>query len=166
MSQQVREPAHDEATAGSLDRRLVRLPSLEARLAEVAQTAPGPIAFSSSLGIEDQAILHAIAATGTRVDVFTLDTGRLFSETVDTIARSEQRYRVRIRVVGPEAADLEALVARDGILGFRLSVEARQACCGVRKVRPLKRALANAGSWLTGLRRGQSPGRSAGRGRG
>jgi phosphoadenosine phosphosulfate reductase len=123
--------------------------------------APRPVAFSSSLGIEDQAILHAIATAGAEVDVFTLDTGRLFAETIDTIVRSEQRYGLRIRVVAPEAADVETLVARDGIMGFRLSVEARKACCEVRKVRPLRRALAGAGTWITGLRRGQSAGRGA-----
>jgi phosphoadenosine phosphosulfate reductase len=161
MSRHVQEPGDDhEGAAADLDRRLARLPTLEARLAEAAQLAPGPIAFSTSLGIEDQAILHAMAAAGAGVDVFTLDTGRLFPETIDTIARSEQRYGLRIRVVAPEAADVEALAARDGIMGFRLSVEARKACCEVRKVRPLRRALAGAGSWITGLRRGQSAGRS------
>jgi phosphoadenosine phosphosulfate reductase len=134
---------------------------LETRLAEVARRAPGPIAFSTSLGIEDQAILHAIVAAGAKVDVFTLDTGRLFPETIETIERSEQHYGLRIRVMAPEAADVEALVARDGAMGFRLSIEARKACCDVRKVRPLKRALAGAGSWITGLRRGQSGGRGA-----
>jgi phosphoadenosine phosphosulfate reductase len=161
MSQHVQEPSDGHASAAAdLDRRLAQLPSLEARLAEVGQMAPRLVAFSSSLGIEDQAILHAIAAAGAEVDVFTLDTGRLFPETIDTIVRSEQRYALRIRVVAPEAADVEALVARDGVMGFRLSIEARKACCEVRKVRPLKRALAGAGSWITGLRRGQSAGRS------
>jgi phosphoadenosine phosphosulfate reductase len=147
-----------DAAAG-LDRRLGELAELEARLAEIGRAAPGPITFSTSLGVEDQALLHAICAAGAEVDVFTLDTGRLFPETVETIARSEQRYRLRIRVVAPEAADVEALVARDGVMGFRLSIEARKACCEVRKVRPLRRALAGAGSWITGLRRGQSAGR-------
>ena len=50
-------------------------------------------------------------------------------------------------------------MARDGVLGFRLSVEARKACCDVRKVRPLRRALEGAAVWITGLRREQSAGR-------
>jgi phosphoadenosine phosphosulfate reductase len=144
-----------------LDRRLADTKDLEQRIVEIAGHAPGPIVFSTSLGLEDQALLHAIAAAGARIDVFTLDTGRLFPETIDTIARSEQRYGLNIRVLAPEAADVEALIARDGVMGFRLSVEARKACCEVRKVRPLKRALAGAGSWLTGLRRGQSAGRGS-----
>jgi phosphoadenosine phosphosulfate reductase len=144
-----------------LERRLAGIQDLQQRLGEIGRVAPGPIVFSTSLGIEDQAILHAIAAAGAKVDVFTLDTGRLFPETIDTIANSERRYGLRIRVVAPEAADVEGLVARDGMLGFRLSVEARKACCEIRKVRPLKRALAGAGSWITGLRRGQSAGRGS-----
>ncbi|HEX6001446.1 MAG TPA: phosphoadenylyl-sulfate reductase [Hyphomicrobiaceae bacterium] len=149
----------DSALADDLEARLADVPDLTARLAEVDRLAPHPIAFSTSLGIEDQAILHAIATAGAQLDVFTLDTGRLFSETIDTIGRSEQRYGLRIRVIVPDAAETEALVARDGIAGFRLSIEARKACCEVRKVRPLKRALAGVGSWVTGLRRGQSAGR-------
>ena len=142
------DPRQDAAL--ELERRLAAIQHLEHRLVEIGRSAPGPIVFSTSLGIEDQAILHAIAAAGAQVDVFTLDTGRLFPETIDTIAESERRYGLRIRVVAPETADVEALVARDGVLGFRLSVEARKACCDVRKVRPLKRALAGAGSWFTG----------------
>ena len=61
----------------------------------------------------------------------------------------------------PDAREVEELVARDGIFGFRLAVENRKACCEIRKVRPLKRALAGAAGWVTGLRREQSAGRGA-----
>jgi phosphoadenosine phosphosulfate reductase len=132
---------------------------LEERIRLISDALPGRIAFSTSLGLEDQAALHAIAASGAAVDVFTLDTGRHFPETLDTIAASEQSFGLKIRVVVPDAADLEALTSRDGINGFRLSVDARKACCDARKVRPLKRALAGAEGWITGLRRGQSSGR-------
>ncbi len=134
---------------------------LDARIAYIAGAIDGRVAFSTSLGNEDQAILHAIATAGAAVDVFTLDTGRHFPETLETIERSERRYGLRIRVIVPEAHELEALVARDGINGFRLSIEARKACCDVRKVRPLHRALAGATGWMAGLRRGQSNGRQS-----
>lgn len=147
--------------AAALDRRLADLDSLEGRIAEISCTISGSIAFSTSLGLEDQAVLHAIAQTGAGIDVFTLDTGRHFPETLETIDRSEQRYGVRIRVVAPDAADVEKLVARDGLFGFRLSVEGRKACCDARKVRPLRRALEDAAAWVTGLRRDQSAGRVA-----
>jgi phosphoadenosine phosphosulfate reductase len=160
MVQQLQSQAADGQRAAALiERRFAEITDLEERHTEIGRAAPGPVRFSTSLGLEDQAILHAISAAAARIGVFTLDTGRHFPETLETIALSEQRYGLRIRMVAPEAADVEALVARDGVTGFRLSVEARKACCEVRKVRPLQRALAGAGSWVTGLRRGQSAGR-------
>jgi phosphoadenosine phosphosulfate reductase len=138
---------------------LGKIGSLEDRISEIARSVPGKLAFSTSFGLEDQAVLHAIAQTGAGFDIFTLDTGRHFPETLETLERSEQRYGLRIRVVVPEAAHVERLVARDGAFGFRLSVDARKACCEVRKVRPLARALRGAAGWITGLRRGQSSGR-------
>jgi phosphoadenosine phosphosulfate reductase len=95
------------------------------------------------------------------VDVFTLDTGRHFPETLQTLNESGLRYRLKIRIVAPEAREIEGLVARDGIMGFRLSIENRKACCEVRKVRPLRRALAGASGWITGLRRQQTAGRAS-----
>jgi phosphoadenosine phosphosulfate reductase len=140
---------------------IARARTLETRIRVIADVLGPGVRFSTSLGLEDQAVLHAIAITGVPIDVFTLDTGRHFPETLDTIAASERRYGLRIRVIAPEAADLETLVARDRINGFRLSIDARKACCDVRKVRPLRRALAGASAWITGLRREQSHGRTA-----
>jgi phosphoadenosine phosphosulfate reductase len=151
----------DAQTAVALDRRLAGLEGVEERILELRRTLTGRIAFSTSLGIEDQAVLHAIAATGADIDVFTLDTGRHFPETLETLDASERRYRLRIRVVAPDAAEVEALVARDGIYGFRLAVENRKSCCEIRKVRPLQRALGGAEGWITGLRRDQSAERAA-----
>jgi phosphoadenosine phosphosulfate reductase len=160
MPQQAQNSAvGPEGAAAELDRRLAEAADLSERLTLLDRIAPGPVVFSTSLGLEDQAILHAVAEVGAKIEIFTLDTGRLFPETIETIERSERRYGLRICVVTPEANDVQTLVARDGVMGFRLSVEARKACCDVRKVRPLKRALAGAGSWITGLRRGQSAGR-------
>jgi phosphoadenosine phosphosulfate reductase len=139
--------------------KLARADRLEDRIAALAGVVPGRVAFSTSLGIEDQVILHAIAATAAPVEVFTLDTGRHFPETLETLEASARRYSLNIRVLAPDAGDLEELVARDGLFGFRTSVDSRKACCEVRKVRPLRRALAGAGGWVTGLRRGQSAGR-------
>jgi phosphoadenosine phosphosulfate reductase len=144
-----------------ISRELAARSDLEQRIAFVARAIAGRIAFSTSLGIEDQAILHAIATSGASIDVFTLDTGRHFPETLNTIESTEWRYSLRIRVIAPASEQLEALIARDGINGFRLAVEARKDCCDVRKVKPLQRALAGAAAWLTGLRREQSSGRLA-----
>jgi len=150
--------------AAALAAVLPDLATLTERIVAIAMAVPGRIAFSTSLGIEDQAVLHAIAqaheTAGVNIDVFTLDTGRHFPETLETLAESEMRYGLKIRVVFPEAKAVEDLVARDGIMGFRLAIENRKACCDVRKVQPLNRALAGAGGWITGLRRDQSAERS------
>ncbi|MGH6735072.1 MAG: phosphoadenylyl-sulfate reductase [Methyloceanibacter sp.] len=147
--------------AATLDERLARIDSLTDRIREVKRRIEGRIAFSTSLGLEDQAILHAIADSGVDVDVFTLDTGRLFPEVLETIELSELRYRLRIRLVVPDAKEVEELVARDGVYGFRHAVENRKACCEIRKVRPLNRALEGAQGWMAGLRREHSDERAA-----
>ncbi len=159
-TQTAREPAGSVNAARLLHTALSGTSDLAERIKLSARAIEGRIAFSTSLGIEDQAILHAIAASGSEIDVFTLDTGRLFPETIDTLDESELRFAMRIRVLSPDAGAAEALVARDGMLGFRRSLEARKACCHVRKVLPLERALAGASGWITGLRREQSAGRA------
>ncbi len=142
--------------AAELAERLAGIGPLEDRIHEIVRSIPGRVTFSTSLGLEDQAILHAIAISGAKVDVFTLDTGRHFPETLDTLDASERRYGLKIRAMAPDAREVEELVARDGIYGFRLAVENRKACCEIRKVRPLRRALEGAAGWITGLRRSQS----------
>ncbi len=146
--------------ARALDAELAKLKSLEERIAAIRRAIPGRVTFSTSLGLEDQALLNAIAAKGKDVDVFTLDTGRHFQETLETVEASEQRYGLKIRLVAPDAKEVEDLVARDGVFGFRQSIDARKACCDIRKVRPLNKALAGAAGWITGLRRSQSGGRA------
>lgn len=135
------------------------LDGLEDRITAIRAAISGRIVFSTSLGIEDQVILDAIAASGADIDVLTLDTGRHFPETLETIRDSELKYGVKIQVVAPDKDDVDALVARDGVFGFRNAVENRIACCDVRKVRPLSRALKGASGWITGMRRSQSEGR-------
>ncbi|HEX2510587.1 MAG TPA: phosphoadenylyl-sulfate reductase [Microvirga sp.] len=137
--------------------------NLPARLRAARRLVPGRLVFTTSFGLEDQAIAHAIFSHGLDLDieVVTLDTGRLFPETYDVWAETEARYGCRIHAVAPRTKDLEALVSAQGINGFRHSVEARLACCGIRKVEPLGRALAGAGGWITGLRSEQSAGRAA-----
>jgi phosphoadenosine phosphosulfate reductase len=148
-----------------LNDALAATDDLVSRIKKVSERIEGRIAFSSSLGLEDQAILHAIAnsgvlKSGAEIDVFTLDTGRLFPEVLETVELSELRFRTRIRLVAPDAAELEELVARDGVFGFRQSVDNRKSCCEVRKVRPLNRALQGAQGWITGLRREHSEARA------
>lgn len=144
----------------SLNTALAASSTLSNRLQIIAEELNGRIAFSTSLGLEDQAIFATIAETKLPFDVFTLDTGRHFAETYDVLNVTEGRYKRRIRVLYPDAHEVETLVARDGILGFRDSIENRIACCQIRKVHPLQRALKGAIGWITGLRRSQSLNRS------
>jgi phosphoadenosine phosphosulfate reductase len=145
----------------SLDQRLTRVKNLADRIREMRRRIEGRIVFSTSLQLEDQAILHAIAESGADIDIITLDTGRLFPEVLETVELSELRYGVRIRLVTPDASEVEQLVARDGVFGFRHSVDNRKTCCEIRKVRPLNRALEGAQVWISGLRREHSDERAA-----
>jgi len=133
---------------------------LARRVETVRREVSGRIAFTTSFGVEDQAIADAIFSQDLDIDVVTLDTGRLFPETYELWAATEHRYGRRIRALYPDHEQLEALVTRQGVNGFRASLVARQACCAARKVEPLGRALAGAAAWMTGLRAEQSPERA------
>jgi phosphoadenosine phosphosulfate reductase len=133
---------------------------LPARLRAIRDALPGRIALTTGFGLEGQAITHAVFESGLAIDVVTLDTGRLFPETYAVWAETEQRYRRRIRGFFPDQERIEGYVAREGINAFRNSIEARQTCCHIRKVEPLRRALAGATGWITGVRGDQSRSRS------
>jgi phosphoadenosine phosphosulfate reductase len=141
--------------AAALDRALAGL-DVTGRLKRFREQVQGTIAFATSFGLEDQVILHHMCEAGLDIDLVTLDTGRLFPETYATWQRSEQRYGRRVRAIYPRHAAVETLIASQGINGFYASREARGACCHVRKVEPLARALAGAQGWITGLRADQS----------
>ncbi|WP_201158040.1 phosphoadenylyl-sulfate reductase, partial [Rhodobaculum claviforme] len=129
------------------------------RLQAIRAAIPGPVVLTTAFGIESQLLTHFIARERLDIDLVTLDTGRLFPETLDVWAETEARYGVRIFALHPDRTELDALLARDGPMGFRQSVTARQHCCHVRKVLPLARALKGAGGWISGLRRDQSTAR-------
>ncbi|MHB1323212.1 MAG: phosphoadenylyl-sulfate reductase [Coriobacteriia bacterium] len=124
-------------------------------LAWAAETFPGRVGLASSLGIEDQVLTAMIAGARLPIGVFTLDTGRLFPEAYDLMHLTSARYALPIRLYSPDASEVEEMVALHGVNLFRDSVAARRRCCEVRKVRPLRRALAGLDAWLCGLRSGQ-----------
>lgn len=131
------------------------------RIAGARARIEGRMVFTTSFGVEDQMVTHAIARSGADIEIVTLDTGRMFAETYDVWAATEERYDLRIRAFYPKADAVEALVAERGINGFYDSLGARKSCCTVRKVEPLGRALSDASAWVTGLRAGQSAAREA-----
>ena len=143
------------AKAARLAPLLADLPPSE-RIARLRRNVTGKITLTTAFGLESQVILHLLDREGLDIDVVTLDTGRLFPETYDLWAETERRYGRRIRAIQPRHADLEALLERQGVNGFYESREARTACCHVRKVEPLDRALDGAQAWISGLRGDQS----------
>jgi phosphoadenosine phosphosulfate reductase len=153
------------ATAASLEDLVPILATSGAtpleRLQALRANVPGRIVFTTSFGIEDQAITHWIFTSGLDIDVVTLDTGRMFPETYDVWAATEDRYGRRIRSFHPDSAAIAEFVGDWGINGFYHAKEARLSCCGIRKVEPLGRALAGASAWVTGLRADQSGARAA-----
>jgi phosphoadenosine phosphosulfate reductase len=120
-----------------------------------------PAAFSTSFGAEDMVVLDLIRRHALPISIFTLDTGRLPEETYTLMQEAEQRYGKCVANFFPDAQAVQKLVAANGINGFYESVENRKACCAVRKLEPLGRALAGKRAWVTGLRAQQSVTRAA-----
>ncbi|MBM4320363.1 MAG: phosphoadenylyl-sulfate reductase [Deltaproteobacteria bacterium] len=114
------------------------------------------LAFACSFGAEDVVVLDLLLQADAGARVFVLDTGRLPQETHDLIHRAGEHYGRGFEFFFPDAQALAELVRSQGTNGFHASIDNRRACCRVRKVEPLARALAGAGAWLTGLRRAQS----------
>lgn len=125
-----------------------------------SQEYKGRIAFSTSLGAEDQVITHIISTLPDKINIFTLDTGRMFQETYDLMEVTRKKYRCNIQVFFPDAGEVEEMVRTRGPNLFYDSVENRKRCCHVRKIQPLTRALRGMKVWITGLRREQSVTRS------
>lgn len=147
-------------TAAALDTGLApalaaRWDELLARLADIQRRHPDA-ALASSLAAEDMVLTHAIYGASLDLEVFTLDTGRLHAETLGMLDAVRARYGREITVYRPDAGTVERHVAEHGVYAFYESVALRKACCQIRKVEPLKRALAGRGAWITGQRRAQS----------
>ena len=114
------------------------------------------IVLSTSLGLEDQVITEMVLRQKRDTEVFTLDTGRLFPETYDLIARTNKFFGIRMKIYFPDPEKVEEMVASHGINLFYDSVENRKICCGIRKVAQLPRAFQGKEAWICGLRKDQS----------
>lgn len=134
--------------------------SAEELIAWTLEHYAGSLALCTSLQAGGMVILDLCHRLGGELRVLTLDTGRLPAETYDHVDRVRQRYGVDVEMIHPDAAAVEALVRDAGPNLFYRSPQDRRACCRVRKVEPLRRALAPFAAWLSGLRRGQSPERA------
>jgi len=126
------------------------------QLTHLSEKFKDKIAFSTSFGQEDQVIVDLIFKNNIPIRVFTLDTGRMFEETYRLWNLTEKKYGKKILIYFPDQVEVENMVNKKGIYSFYESVENRQECCNIRKVKPLKRALENTDLWITGLRSQQS----------
>lgn len=119
-----------------------------------------PLVQASSLGAEDMVITHLVQALELDIPVFVLDTGLLHPQTLEMLDRLKGSLRVPVRVYRPVEESVREFVGREGTDAMYRSVELRKACCHIRKVEPLQRALEGQRAWITGLRRGQSAARA------
>ena len=115
-----------------------------------------PVVFANSFGVEDMVLTDLITKGFPDISMFTLDTGRLPEETYGLMKEVKDRYNINTKIFFPESTAVEEYAAKNGPNGFYDSIALRKACCYMRKVEPLKRALKDKGAWITGLRRDQA----------
>jgi phosphoadenosine phosphosulfate reductase len=130
---------------------------LSQSLAHLSDLFPGKVTLSSSFSWEDQVLSHFVLDAGLDIEIFTLDTGRLFPETYTVWNKTNERYHTHIKAYYPNESAVEQYVNEKGPNAFYNSVADRKACCFIRKVEPLKRALRDKSIWITGLRAEHSP---------
>ncbi len=115
-----------------------------------------PATLANSFGAEDMVLMDLICRHNLELEIFSLDTGRLNGETYRLMDQAHEKYGREIKVYFPDSDQVEAFVRKEGINPFYRSLDLRKACCGIRKVAPLKRALEGKTAWITGLRREQA----------
>ncbi|HKT99469.1 MAG TPA: phosphoadenylyl-sulfate reductase [Paraburkholderia sp.] len=114
------------------------------------------VKLASSLAAEDMLLTHAILSRGVKIGIFSLNTGRLHTETLGMIERVRERYGYEIEQFHPQQDAVDEYVAQHGLNAFYESIDLRKRCCEIRKVEPLNRALSDVSAWVTGQRREQS----------
>jgi len=113
------------------------------------------LGLASSFQAQGMVLIDMLMAINREARIFTLDTGRLNQETYDVMDEVRKRYGARVEVVFPDKAEVEEMVLERGVNLFYKGKENRILCCDIRKVRPLKRYLANMDGWITSIRRDQ-----------
>lgn len=119
------------------------------------------ITFANSFGAEDMVLTDIIMQENLGIEIFSLDTGRLPTETYTLMAEVEHKYSTKLKVYFPQHATVEAYVQTNGINAFYESIDLRKACCHMRKVEPLQRALQDKQAWVTGMRAEQAATRAS-----
>jgi phosphoadenosine phosphosulfate reductase len=145
---------------------IIKLAEAQGVLAQAAaqyagtEEAPASVTQASSLGAEDVVISHLINSLKLDIGIFVLETGALHKETLDLLERFKASSRAPVTVYTPVTESVVQFVAREGNEAMYKSIELRKACCGIRKMEPLERALKGKDAWITGLRREQSGARA------
>jgi len=157
--------ASNPATSPKLTDELVQ--SVTAKRAQVlallkaASTEFNAITFANSYGAEDMVLTDIIMQEHLPIEIFSLDTGRLPAETYTLMGEVESTYETKPVVFFPKHEAVEQYVRTQGINAFYESIELRKACCHMRKVEPLQRALAGKQAWVTGMRAEQAATRAS-----
>ncbi len=134
--------------------------SAEQLLKLIVERFADKVALATSFGAEDQVLTDMLCRISNRPSIFTLDTGRLPEQTYEVMQATQEKYGIRIDILFPDYQKVEEMVNRFGPNLFYKSIEARQLCCRVRKIEPLKRKLSGLQAWICGLRSEQSVTRS------
>lgn len=129
-------------------------------LREAAQEGAGNVTQANSLGVEDMVITHLINALALEIEIFVLDTGRLHTETLALLERTQAHSRAPVQVYRPQPQAVLHYIRQRGQDALYQSIALRKECCHIRKMEPLARALEGKKGWITGLRREQSHARA------
>jgi len=156
----IRSAAKNPATSPELtDALKASVNEKRAQLAKVLKQAASQfpaITFANSFGAEDMVLTDVIVREQLPIEIFSLDTGRLPVETYTLMAETENKYGIKLKVYFPKHEAVEEYVQTKGINAFYESIELRKACCYMRKVEPLGRALKGKQAWITGMRAEQA----------
>ena len=128
-----------------------------------AQAAPQTsplVTQANSLGAEDMVVSHIIQSLHLHIGTFVLNTGMLHGETLGLLKQLQASAKLPVEVFEPRQESVVQFVSREGKDAMYKSIALRKACCGIRKMEPLERALKGKKAWITGLRREQSGARA------
>lgn len=114
------------------------------------------VALATSFQVQGSVVTDLLMKVRPDARIFTLDTGRLNSQTYEAMERVREKYGARIEVVFPDAAEVESMVSANGVNLFYRGIENRRLCCELRKVNPLKKYLQNVDGWITSIRSEQT----------
>ena len=156
----IRSAAKNPATSPELTEALKQ--SVTAKRAQVLSVLQQALAkfpaitFANSFGAEDMVLTDIIMREKLAIEIFSLDTGRLPAETYTLMSEVESNYQTKLKIYFPQHKTVEEYVQNNGINAFYQSIDMRKACCHMRKVEPLQRALKGKQAWITGMRAEQA----------